>query len=340
MSSLVELMAPGTNIVAAVPNGASCATPGNPYCKETGTSMAAPHVAGAFAVLRQANPAATVSSILDALKCSGKIVELTGKPAQPRRLAKPRIDLLGAYNRLKKIPKRSWNFNDTAQAFDWSWYHNEWLVSAGQYHPLPPYPAADSYAVISSTANCDQALDVTASMIRNYPKGRKGDYWPLAGIMLKSLPLYQYQTRAQAGYFFGYTYFPLIANPNARGFAAIYWTQDTVSYHNLCYKNKNVPVKYNKLNTIRAVSNDTSLKLYLNGKLICSAPNPGFFGPGPVSVLSGFGTLHGTPGGGTFNVNSLTITSKASAGPQEPAPIPSGAEMGSPPPSSIMMPAP
>jgi hypothetical protein len=158
--------------------------------------------------------------------------------------------------------------------------------------------------------------------------------------MLKSLPLYAYQTRAQAGYLFTYTYFPLIADPTARGFAAIYWTQDSVRNHNLCYKNKNVPVKYNKPNIIRAVSDDTSLTLYLNGKLICSVPNPGYFGPGPVSVMSGFGTLHGAPGGGTFNVDSLTITSKASAGPQPPARIPSGAGKGGPPPSSIMLPAP
>jgi hypothetical protein len=306
MSSLVELMAPGENIRAAVPSGSPCAGGGDPYCTKSGTSSAAPHVAGAIAVMRQANPAATVDGLANALECSGKIVELTGDTSNPRRLAKPRIDMLGAYNWLLKVPTRSWSFQNNAQAFDWTPFNQAWSISAGRYAPQGPYPADYSYAAISSTANCDLSLDVTAAMIRHYPQGQSGDLFPQSGIMLKSV--LNYQSRAQSGYFFSYTYFPRVSDPANRGYAAIYRI-DNGSFTTLCSKNKGVPVKYNQLNTVRAVSDDSTHTLYLNGKRICSAPNDGVYGPGPVAVLSAFSTLW-APTGGTFDVDLVKITSK------------------------------
>ncbi len=58
----LDLFAPGTNIRSSVPGGFSDAT---------GTSMATPHVTGAFAVLRQADPGASVSTLLAALTSTG-----------------------------------------------------------------------------------------------------------------------------------------------------------------------------------------------------------------------------------------------------------------------------
>ncbi len=62
-SNLVGLLAPGGNITSSVPGGG--------YAVLNGTSMATPHVAGAWAVLKAAQPAATVSQIQVALQSGG-----------------------------------------------------------------------------------------------------------------------------------------------------------------------------------------------------------------------------------------------------------------------------
>ena len=78
--SLVDLVAPGVDIVAAVPGG---------YATKSGTSMAAPMVAGAIAVLRQADPSADVGTIVGALAETGEPISRDGR-------RKPRIDVNAA----------------------------------------------------------------------------------------------------------------------------------------------------------------------------------------------------------------------------------------------------
>jgi subtilisin family serine protease len=81
----LDLLAPGTDICSAVPlifnrRGAEC--------DWTGTSMAAPHVTGAMAVLRQRRPAATVLQMEQALKAGG--VPVTDSR---NGIVRPRIDI-------------------------------------------------------------------------------------------------------------------------------------------------------------------------------------------------------------------------------------------------------
>jgi len=63
MASFVSLLAPGSSIFSSV-TGAT-------YGTASGTSMATPHVAGTWAVLKQAAPGTTVTQILTALQSTG-----------------------------------------------------------------------------------------------------------------------------------------------------------------------------------------------------------------------------------------------------------------------------
>lgn len=68
----LDLLAPGSNAMNTTRGvGIESAVPGNGFARMPGTSMAAPHVAGAFAVIREAFPQATVSQIVTALKATG-----------------------------------------------------------------------------------------------------------------------------------------------------------------------------------------------------------------------------------------------------------------------------
>src|SRR5262245_38942017 len=61
--SFLSLLAPGSSIFSSLPNAE--------FGFLSGTSMATPHVAGAWTILKQSSPAATVSEVLDALQTTG-----------------------------------------------------------------------------------------------------------------------------------------------------------------------------------------------------------------------------------------------------------------------------
>jgi len=86
-ASFLSLLAPGVSINSSIP--------GNAYGVKSGTSMATPHVAGVFAILKQAWPTASVDEILSALQTTG--MNLT----DPRNtITIPRIDVEATLNRI------------------------------------------------------------------------------------------------------------------------------------------------------------------------------------------------------------------------------------------------
>ena len=85
-ATMVDLLAPGVGINSAAPT-IDDTLPGRAR-SISGTSMAAPHVAGAFALLKAANPAASVTDIENALESTG--VPVTESPSG---LVKPRLQI-------------------------------------------------------------------------------------------------------------------------------------------------------------------------------------------------------------------------------------------------------
>ncbi len=81
-SSIVDIMAPGSSITSSV------AYSNTMYQTYDGTSMAAPHVTGAFALLKERYPDWTVDQMETWL-------EIHGKPVTRAGVTKPRIDLSG-----------------------------------------------------------------------------------------------------------------------------------------------------------------------------------------------------------------------------------------------------
>ena len=82
-ANMVDVLAPGSSITSSVAK--------SNILRETynGTSMAAPHIAGAFAVYRHLKPSATVSQIENAMESTGVNITRSG-------VTKPRIDMLAA----------------------------------------------------------------------------------------------------------------------------------------------------------------------------------------------------------------------------------------------------
>ena len=83
-NDLVDVMAPGVDIISSVADSDIA------YDSSSGTSQAAPHVAGAWALIKQLDPTMSVDDALTILKDSGKMVSSSRCPALD---AKPRISI-------------------------------------------------------------------------------------------------------------------------------------------------------------------------------------------------------------------------------------------------------
>jgi hypothetical protein len=87
-ATFLSLLAPGDLITSSVPGGV--------FDSFEGTSMAAPQVAGVFALLKQAAPSATVSQLLS-------ILQNTGAPVTHVGITKSRVRALSALNALPVV---------------------------------------------------------------------------------------------------------------------------------------------------------------------------------------------------------------------------------------------
>lgn len=95
-STMLDLYAPGVDVRAPIGSG------DNDYGDKSGTSMAAPHVTGAIALMRQVAPRVSVSEIVSALQVSGASItsHCAGPPAQKR------INVFLALNQMLNVNAR------------------------------------------------------------------------------------------------------------------------------------------------------------------------------------------------------------------------------------------
>lgn len=100
--SLLDLFAPGSSITSSWPNQGATT---NVFNSISGTSMAAPHVAGAFAILKAACPDATVPQMLQALQDTGAPV--TGSATTSIRIQDACMVLLERLHPEESIPTMS-----------------------------------------------------------------------------------------------------------------------------------------------------------------------------------------------------------------------------------------
>jgi len=83
-----DLSAPGERVYSAVPGGG--------YKKFSGTSMAAPHMAGAIAVLYQVNPDLTINQMIDLLQGTSEYLGSSPEQEKTNEFGYGRLDLFRA----------------------------------------------------------------------------------------------------------------------------------------------------------------------------------------------------------------------------------------------------
>ncbi|MDR4306376.1 S8 family serine peptidase [Chelatococcus sambhunathii] len=149
-SQLVKLLAPGDDIVSAAP--------GNAKATMSGTSQATPHVSGAFAILRDAVPGASVAEIQRALECTGKAVEAAG--IRKRRINVPdALEVLTSGTNRPKV----FDFDEKSDAKAWKPLPGStWKVAGGAY--VPVFSDTNYSLATSFTPNCNSDLDLRVDL--------------------------------------------------------------------------------------------------------------------------------------------------------------------------------
>lgn len=251
-AGLVALMAPGSDIRAPIL--------GSKYGVKSGTSMATPHVAGAWALLKQSKPTATVSEILRALAC-------TGKDVKRDNITKPRIDVLAA-NKVLKRPRnqQSWNFNTKAQVDDWEHELGRWVLRSGT---MSVNGSGPTIWLAATSPFCSSSLSVTARVRRIDNDTER--HWNSGLFLFSKIDA---ETN-MSGMWFAYNKYD--------GGQAVIWRVIGLNGRNntggnnslLCAKD-GISISVGGFNNLKVVSRNGVHQFSVNGTVVCSATDRTF----------------------------------------------------------------
>jgi subtilisin family serine protease len=267
----VRLLAPGSGIVSAQAGGG--------FVAETGTSMAAAHVAGAFALMRDVYAKATVDDISAALECTGPLVTRAG-------LARPRIDVLAAKAYLLSPPTSTFTSNFTSEP------PPGWVSVLGLWHAQSNrYQVFDNNAgyKLAVTLNCNESADITAQDLWRVGPPSNSD---VQGVLFKTQVV---NSNAISGYFAGYD---RTGNAVIRRYDDFDLVDQTGQVTDLC--NGTAVLNGDNFNNVLVSTRGGTHTLSINGTTICTATDR-TYGTGFAGVLGYFGI--------SSNMNGLAFDS-------------------------------
>lgn len=261
---MVDLMAPGSNISAPFYRRPAVT---HRVTNKSGTSMATPHVAGAWAVLRQAKPDASVDEVLRALVCTGELVERNNLPL-------PRINLLAARNFLENpVISRRWGFVNDRQFRQWEQHLGNWRRVGNQMRVVNNQPQR-WYAATSPFCARDVRVDATVRRID--PDSLTN--WNSGLFLFSNID----EGKNMSGMWFAF-------NKTGDGRAVIWamdnWNGNTNSGSARLLCNNSAPsVNIGGLNRLRVISRGGQHRFLINGAEVCSATETSFT-TGDVAVV-------------------------------------------------------
>ena len=206
-STLVDLLAPGSSINSSVPGGN--------FESWNGTSMAAPHVTGAWAVLRQRYPTASVAQILDYLQTTG--VSITDSR---NGIPKPRIQVDAAAWYVLNAPTSPSAAAASRTAINFTWTESNMNESAYLVERSPDGSSGWTQiysAAANSTSYQNTALSCGTTYyyrVRAY-RSSDGVYSSYSGTASASTQACDTWYLAEGYSGGGFETFILIQNPNA-----------------------------------------------------------------------------------------------------------------------------
>ncbi|MEJ8574471.1 S8 family peptidase [Microbaculum marinum] len=258
-SALVDLMAPGSDIEAPVPKR-------NKLGVKSGTSMATPHVAGAWALMKHSKPKAKVHEVLRALACTGKEVERAG-------ITKPRIDVFKAYRVLRRSKNRqTWTFKNNRQVKDWEDELGNWRRRGNN---LYVHGGGDNVWLAATSPFCASGIRVVAK-VKRIDKDTATNW--NSGLFLYSRID---DDKNMSGLWFAYNKYD-DRGRRKRGQAVIWRVAghngitDSGGDNDLLCLTDNVRINEQRYNKLKVVSKGGVHRFILNNREVCSAADATF----------------------------------------------------------------